>query len=172
MKKLLNKPWFSGLLALAAFLFVAQSLRPTAARSLPSATTDSSVSTDVAPTSPQRDIPQILSTLSIASNLRDPFAPRGVFSAPVADKTVAPAQVENSETFLLTAIWRQNNTSLALINGVIQAPGAQIGSILVESIQPGGIWVTHPKGRDFIMLGAPFTFTATASINQLQRTDS
>jgi hypothetical protein len=58
---------------------------------------------------------------------------------------------------LVSAVWAQNNTTFALINGHVAEPGQEIGRVKFESATENGIWVSHWKGRDFVTVGKRFT---------------
>ena len=158
MKKLLNNPWFSGLLVLAAIAFVAQSLLPSNARPRVAAGSDVVSSDETAASAPAASIHDALAALQVPASMRNPYAPRTAPGSAV--EAVAPKKPdETSSTFLLSAVWRQDALTLALINGSIQSAGSHFGPLHIESIQPDGVWVTHHKGRTFLSLGAPFVLT-------------
>jgi hypothetical protein len=166
MKKLLNNPWFVGVLALAAVVFVARSLIPARAGVSASVSADSG---EVAPSeqvtpavSGSGGIQEALKEVLLTPNARDPFSPRAKAAAiaqAVVEKAPPPDIVE---TIRLTALWTQDGTTYALINDRIHCVGDRVGSLTVDTATQDGVWVTHWKGRDFLTLGGSFTLTTPA----------
>ncbi len=166
MKKLLNNPWFVGVLALVAVAFVAHSLIPADGGSdaavVEEAFSDDSSSADSALANRGAvDVREALKELS-AGAVRDPFSARAK-TAPTtlaqADKAPLPDLVE---TIRLTALWTQNGETHALINDRICRVGDTLGRLTLEKATHDGVWVTHWKGRDFLSIGASFTLTTPA----------
>jgi hypothetical protein len=166
MKKLLNNPWFVGVLALVALAAVADSFRsagggaPVVAEADaevpgddPSASADSAASPGT--------LRDAIREIAVTANVRDPFSPRlraNAVSQPV-EKAPPPDIVE---TVRLTALWTQGGATYALINERIHQAGDRIGGLTVETATQDGIWIRHWKGRDFLALGASFTLTTPA----------
>ncbi len=164
MKKLLNNPWFSATLALLAIYVVVQSVLPSVSKPRARPTTED----EPQDLNAAINIPEVLATLTSPSRQRDPFSAHSSASPDEPTQEISTPR-EDRETILLTAIWRQKNTSLVLINGSIQSSGSQIGRINIESIQPDGIWITHQKGRDFVTIGTPFTLSTPAPLPDSRR---
>lgn len=171
MRKLLNKPWFVALLALAAVAFVWNALRPKTlvgtAVAAASPTTaapepvaeDSSAAASVS--SPGNSIEEALKAVASTVKARDPFAVRVKASAPesTAEETKAPDLVD---TVRLSAIWTQEGRTYLLINGQIHEVGDELSRVRIESATTDGVWLAHWKGRDFLALGADFTLVTPA----------
>lgn len=163
MRKLLNQPWFVGLLAIGAFVFVGVSLMPKKTTGIPTVSTDPTVeeqSTDEAQASAGSSTGlngKNLQAPEITSAMRDPFT-ASARSSPVqiAEAKAEPDQVE---TFHLSAIWSQGATTYVLLNGHILQSGDTIGRIKIETASLEGVWLAHWKGRDHLALGQDFTLT-------------
>lgn len=171
MRKLLNKPWFVGLLALSAIAFVVHALLP--ARELPvsSEPAVAEVSEETAPepgvavpTSPAA-IRAALKDIGASPSLHDPFAPR---AKSVAQSERAP-EPDFTDTVKVSAVWIQDGKTYVLINEQIFKVGQRVGRFVVESANREGVWVSHWKGRDFVTVGGAFTLTTpsrqAASLN-------
>jgi len=160
MRKLLNKPWFAGLLAIAAVAVVARvAFSGGGGLSLGAAdAAESAVEGEgVADTSTHAPVEAILKSLPIPAGLRDPFAVRA--KTEVGEKLVEPDVVD---TVHLSAIWTQDGQTLVLINDRILQGGDEIGRIKIESATPDGVWISHWKGRDFLSIGGNFTLNTPA----------
>ena len=170
MRKLLNKPWFVGTMALAALLLVGHSLLPsgkeTGAGAIAPAGTAPSLlpaENETAAEEPVRlSVRAALQALvTPKSGLRDPFAPRLRTELPAA-AVKKPAAPDAVDTVHLSALWTQSGATYVLLNDRICQPGDEIGRLKIESATQEGIWVTHWKGRDFISLGGDFTLNTPA----------
>lgn len=165
MKKLLNNPWFVGVLALAAVVFVARSLIPARAGVSVAATEEVGEAVPGEPMTPAAvgtgNIQDALKEIVITPGARDPFSPRAKATVvqAVGEKVLPPDIVE---TIRLTALWTQDGTTYALINNRIHCVGDRVGSLTVDTATQDGVWVTHWKGRDFLALGGSFTLTTPA----------
>ena len=167
MRKLLNKPWFVALLAVAAVGFVAHSLMSQSGRD--GAVASPEVFEEVAPetdplvseSSGQRAIPDALRELVLQAVSRDPFAPR---AKPEAAPQVSekPAEPDSLETVKLSALWTQGGETYLLINDRIMTAGESIGRLTLDAVTADGVWLTHWKGRDFLSIGASFTLVTPA----------
>lgn len=169
MRKLLNKPWVVALLALGAVAFVVHSLLPkktvygTAAAGVESPSGEEAVvDPDVQSAGARHDIRAALKEISITPDLRDPFTPRVQTPAASSSHAESPAEPDSVESVKLTALWVQDGTTFALLNGRVCQPGDNIGRLMYETATVDGVWLTHWKGRDFIALGASFTLTTPA----------
>jgi len=174
MKKLLNKPWFVGTLALAALLLVGHSVwdglkgnavgRSGSAEVLAgtSAAPENETATEGNNKLSVRDALKELMIPKIVS--RDPFAQRhrGEIETVVAAKVIAPALVD---TLHLSALWTQGGETYSLINDRICQVGDEIGRLKIESASQDGVWVTHGKGRNFISLGGDFILKTPAAVS-------
>jgi hypothetical protein len=161
MRKLLNKPWFVAVLALAALVAVATAFLPGGGkfkiRGL-------GLSTDSTETSPSNDGELKMSAwamvqkIQIPVNLRDPFAVK-TKAVEIVEKAPEPDVVD---TVHLSALWMQDGQTLALINDHICETGDQIGHLKFESATQDGVWISHWKGRDFLKIGGDFTLSTPA----------
>jgi hypothetical protein len=168
MRKLFNNPWFVGVLAAGALLFVGQSvvtkafsrrpgvLQVAAAEAMAQAP---AVAEPVAASAAPVTIDSVLKELSSTAAARDPFGVPAKAEAPAAAK---PEQPDLVDTVHLSAIWTQGGETLVLINDTILSAGDDIGRIKVETATQDGVWLTHWKGRDFVALGGSFTLTTPA----------
>lgn len=169
MKKLLNKPWFAAVLALAAVLLVGNSLLTGGKGSTGKggasnfAANSTSLETEGATEEVSR-VPagDALKALVIRpSALRDPFAqPTREEVVVTAEKTSLPDLVD---TVHLSALWTQSGATFTLINDRICQAGDEIGRLKIESATQEGVWITHWKGRDFLALGGDFTLKTPAN---------
>jgi hypothetical protein len=167
VRKLLNKPWFVALLAIAALVFVGQAFLPR--RTVASATSPAPSNDVVADaegnasgaTPSPASLPEALKALPIPAVLRDPFALPAKPVEVVAVET--PAEPDFVDTVHLTAVWSQEGATLALINGHIFQPGDKLGRLKIESANADGIWLTHWKGRDFVSVGGSFSLNTPAA---------
>lgn len=170
MRKLLNKPWFVAMLALAAVVFVAKSLHDqrrahawasSAGEPFESTAEDFAEDTvDVEPAS-SATLVDALKSLSLADRLPNPFEPR----RPRAEDNGETQErlPDFTESVRLTALWQQEEERLAHVNGRIVRAGETLGRITLESFEREGIWLTHWKGRDFLRLGQEFTLITPAA---------
>ncbi|MEZ5276757.1 MAG: hypothetical protein R3F07_10295 [Opitutaceae bacterium] len=170
MKKLLNNPWFVGLLVAGAIVFVAQAtLSKRQSAAYPASYPDEYVD-DFEEVSPDEtglpaagevaSVRQALDALSTTTPNSNPFGSRQA-------EIVADGSVEEpaGAGFIvhLFAIWQQNGQTLVLVNNRIQQAGDVIGDLTIESTTLDGIWLSHPDGRDFISLGSSFQWENTGS---------
>lgn len=166
MKKLLNKPWFAGLLALVACGFVIQALLPERRAAANPVTEVTAAPEPEMPGDPDEarapiSIASALSALAASPATRDPFAPRIKHQA--AKITADKPEPDIIEIVRLSALWSQGSETLLLLNGRIVQVGAEIGRLKVESATQDGIWLSHWKGRDFLALGAEFALITPAT---------
>lgn len=166
MRKLLNKPWFVALLAIAALAAVWTSLAPyfgspPAAPVVAEEPTDSSQNPAPAATSEDNSTPATASPIrqiAPAKVSRDPFAV-AVSAQPKPDNTAteaAPAEPDIVETVRLGALWTQNGQTLVYLNDHVYRAGDSIGRMRIDSATVQGIWLSHPQGKDFLEVGKQF----------------
>lgn len=163
MRKLLNKPWFVGLVAIGALLMVVLSIFPDeqkpgsvgAGAEIPAGEDDAA-----AAEAGSLAASTAVNTLSVPSSVRDPFAVR----AKAAAITEAP-EPDLVDTVHLSALWTQDGQTLVLINNRICQGGEEIGRLKIESATPDGVWLTHWNGRDFLAMGGRFTLNTPAKKN-------
>jgi len=161
MRKLLKKPWFAAVLAVAAVALVVMQFLPDGhkfkIRGLVSSeeSTDSPVATEG---EPQETAWSRINKIQVPVHLRDPFAVK-IKASEVVEKAPEPDVVD---TVHLSAIWTQDGHALALINDHICEAGDQIGRMKLESASQDGIWLSHWKGRNFVKLGGDFTLNTPA----------
>ncbi len=166
MRKLLNNPWIVATLALAAVAFVGQSLWPRAmagkiaatATVVPEADPLPADSVSPAATAPTDDE---LTALTGTTVRRDPFAPSS--KSPSVLAAIEKARPDLLDTVQLSALWSQDGSTYAVINGRIRGPGDEIGLLRIESTTTDGVWLVHWKGRDHLALGAEFTLRTPAA---------
>jgi len=171
MKKLLNKPWFVAVLALAAAAFVGnavyQGVRGPAYGSGAPASTEAIAPAEASTVAEGETVrlpaSDALKALVIPKTaVRDPFAQRAKDETAAVEKIVAPDLVE---TVHLSALWTQSGATFTLINDRICQAGDEIGRLKIESATQEGVWITHWKGRDFLALGGDFTLRTPAEKN-------
>lgn len=168
MRKLFNKPWFVGLLALAAVVFVARTFVSGSASAPPAsvvaaAEAPADPSIPAAPLAgPRLTIREALAQLVTPGRLRDPFVlDRGPVVKDSAEKTVVLPDLTESVT--VSAVWVQANTTYVLVNSHVYKIGDQIGRLTLESANREGVWLRHWKGRDFVAVGSAFTLATPVS---------
>jgi hypothetical protein len=162
MRKLLNKPWFVAVMAIAALACVASVVFPNGQRfGLSGASAaDAPASDDAAVTDPSGATAwTVINKISIPSTGRDPFAAK-IKATEVVEKAPEPDLVDSVH---LSAIWTQDGHTLVVINDRICEGGDQIGHLKIESATQDGVWLSHWKGRDFISIGGNFTLNTPAS---------
>jgi len=156
MRKLLNKPWFVALLAIAAIAAVWTSVAPAtrpariAASAEPLATTEPAAEENTALPSHEAMQP-----LPVTKASRDPFAVSQV-AQPTQSVEVKPEEPDLVDTVRLSCLWTQNGATLMLINDRIHNTGDTIGHLTIESASPQGVWLAHTKGRAFLEIGKTF----------------
>ena len=161
MRKLLNKPWFAAVLALAAIVAVATAFLPGGRKfkigglglSADSADANASTNGEL-----HMSVWSMVQKIQVPVNLRDPFAIK-TKAVEIVEKAPAPDAVD---TVHLSAIWTQDGRTLALINDHIYEDGDEIGRLKMESATRDGIWLSHWKGRNFVRLGSDFTLNTPA----------
>jgi len=168
MRKLLNKPWFVILLAVAAIAAMWSSLAPAKkpARVASSApiVADAQAQTSTEPIADEA-LPQaaidLLKQLPHPKTSRDPFAITQV-AQPTQDVETTPTEPDSTDAVHLSALWTQNGATLALINNRICKVGDSIGRLTIESATAQGVWLTHAKGRAFLETGKSFVLKTQA----------
>ncbi len=152
MRKLLNRPWFAVLLAVAAFLLIGREFLPgskpvNAGDGLP------------VPAEEELLEPENGGRLSIAAALkavrgqgtvRDPFA---VPAAKADEEGEGMPEPERTERLHLSATWIQGATVLVLLNGRVCEPGETLGRFSVVSATREGAWIAHDGQRSFLPVG-------------------
>lgn len=160
MRKLLNKPWFVGLMALSALLIGVRTIFPESHPAAPIAASNELPSDegDATTKDPANlDAETATKLLSVSSRVRDPFAVR-----PKAETIAEAPQPDFVDTVHLSAIWTQEGQTLVLINNRICQGGEEIGRLKIEATTPDGVWLTHWNGRDFLKMGGNFTLNTPA----------
>lgn len=171
MKKLLNNPWFVGLLAAAAIVFVTHTALKDRGVDYASADAtdeyegefeDEWVMDEEAVESAANgsSVWEVLDALTPSSPPANPFDDRQ------AEIMVDAEGEESSATLVsvhLSAIWSQGAQTLLLVNDRIHAAGDTVaelaaGDLTIESASLDGIWLSHPDGRDFLSLGKTFNW--------------
>lgn len=169
MRKLLNKPWFVAIMAVAAIAFVANAVMNQSRKPQYTAydgTYDDSEYADDYDESgdtslnKNSDISSIREALAVLVAGReesppDPFDDEKAKLIAMGDSNEPP---QEQMAILLSAIWSQGSQTLALVNGQIVTTGDSVGDLTIESTTIDGIWVTHPNGRDFVPIGQEFTW--------------
>lgn len=169
MRKLLNKPWFVALLAIAAIAAVWSSLAPAVktprpATNVPAEPEPASAATEPTTNSEAQSAPSpdTLKQLPPAKPTRDPFAvSKPAQSAKPADERVSD-EPDLIDTVHLTALWTQDGATLIYLNDHIQHVGDTIGRLTIDSATPQGIWLSHAKGKTFLETGKTFTLKTPA----------
>jgi hypothetical protein len=164
MRKLLNRPWFVALLALAA-LFVVSRAVFSGAKVRGTAGPDPEPTTDSAPadaeTAPRLSVLEALKALGIPATVRDPFALPPKPAEVVADLP-GNTVVEVVDKLRLSAVWVQGTAVFLLLNGQICQPGDTVERFTVESADVDGVWVRHASGRSFLAVGRELAVQSTA----------
>jgi hypothetical protein len=160
MRKLLNKPWFAAVLAVAAIVAVATAFFPGGGKFKIAGLGSSAdvADTGVAADGEHASVWALVQKIQVPANLRDPFA---IKAKPVEMVEQAP-EPDVVDTVHLSALWMQDGRTLALINDHIYEDGDKIGHLKMESATQDGVWLSHWKGRDFIKLGEDFTLNTPA----------
>jgi len=173
VRKLLNKPWFVALLAIGAIVFVTMSVldqgnsrRPRARRAPPppaaavepaAAAIDPDTGEAVVGGTTTVSVPETLAALVFPASIPDPFAHRETtVVAGEPEPAAGPVAPDQVDAITLTAVWRQGQVALALVNDRILRAGDTIGRLTIDEVAIEGIWVSHWKGRDFVAFGAAF----------------
>ncbi|MEO6992684.1 MAG: hypothetical protein ABI273_03550 [Lacunisphaera sp.] len=162
MRKLLNKPWFAAVLALAAIVAVATAFLPGGGKfkmsglGLSADSADASASTDGELKLSRWAMVQ---KIQVPINFRDPFAVKTRAVDNIVEKAPEPDAVD---TVHLSALWIQGGRTLALINDRICETGDQIGHLKFESATQDGVWLSHWNGRNFLKVGGDFTLNTPA----------
>lgn len=73
---------------------------------------------------------------------RDPFQIRSTPTKPVYPRAM--------EVLNLGAIWRQTDSSLAVLNNHIYEAGDTVLRFVIKSIEPDRVWVQGPNGREVV----------------------
>ena len=101
------------------------------------------------------------------SKIRDPFR----FSKRKSD-SADKITLENSfrvEEIELSAIWRQGDITLILLNDRIYEVGDDVGNARIEEVQDNGVLLSHPGGRSLVEVGNSLTFEFPAVEEKLKR---
>lgn len=169
MKKLLNNPWFVGFLAAAAIVFVTHSALKDRGVDYASADgwdeTDEWVDEEMDEEASNAaangtSVWEALQALTPSSPPDNPFSDRRaeiIIDGGDGEPSTALASVH------LSAIWKQGEHTLLLVNDRIHAAGDTVaelpaGHLTIESASLDGIWLSHPAGRDFLTLGKTFNW--------------
>jgi hypothetical protein len=176
MKKLLNNPWFVGLLAAAAIVFVTHAALKD--RGVDYASGDETDDyEDVFADESDLDDDSIGTATNGTSvwEALDALTPSSPPDNPFDDnraEIIVDSESEDASSRLvsvhLSAIWSQGVQTLLLVNDRIHAAGDTVveleaGDLTIESASLDGIWLSHPAGRDFLSLGKIFTWNPSGS---------
>lgn len=161
MRKLLNKPWFVAVVAIAALALVVNVVF------IPGSNLGlSGFNSAAAPAAAEDPAGEAVhgnawsevGKISTPGPLRDPFAIK--VKAEVAEKAPEPDLVDSVH---LSAIWTQDGHTLVVINDRICEGGDEIGHLKIESATQDGVWLSHWKGRNFVAIGGNFTLNTPAN---------
>ncbi len=166
MRKLLNKPWFVALLAIAALLVVGREFLPGGkkpAAPVPGieAAEDGQSVGDDGESGPRLPVTEALKAISRPVDGRDPFALPPKPAAPDSEVATGTAAAETSHHLRVSAVWLQGEATLVLANGRICTPGESVGDFTIESAAIDGAWINHPGGRAFVPVGTDFVLKTT-----------
>ena len=166
MRKLLNKPWFVAVMAVAALVFVARSVFSGGTRFGLGGTAETAVAGSEGEQSPEeasRANPfAVVRNLQLPAPMKDPFAIR-IKEDPTIEKVAAPDAVDSVH---LSAVWTQGEQTLVVINDRVCQNGDEIGRIKIDAVTRDGVWLAHWKGRDFVRVGGSFTLNTPAGKTQ------
>lgn len=171
MRKLLNKPWFVAVLALAAIGAVWYSLAPyigsPAPAPAPIAEPEPEPQAEAAaePESPSAAIDALKQILQ-TKVARDPFAVASTAPSAQAAAAVeaAPPEPDIEETVRLGALWTQHGATLIFMNDRVHQVGDTIGRITLSKADATGVWLTHPHGETFLEVGKSFVLRIPARL--------
>jgi len=171
MKKLLNNPWVVGLLAALAIVFVTHTAMKDDGYDYASGDSWDETedwSEEEADSYGETSAPangtsiwEALDALTPSTPPTDPFShrPANVLVGTTAEEeTTAPLVSVH-----LSAIWKQGEQTLLLVNDRIHASGdtvveLAVGDLSIESASLDGIWLSHPAGQHFLSLGNTFNW--------------
>ncbi|MFT3780830.1 MAG: hypothetical protein QM790_02370 [Nibricoccus sp.] len=172
MRKLLNKPWFVVLLAVAAIAVVWSAISPNSTQGtgpIAAPAPEEALASTGSPETLPDGLPHVAATDSLKQlpapkPTRDPFAPK---NTPTPTQSTEPTSQEPEavDTAHLSALWNQNGVTLAVVNNRICRIGDSIGRLTIESAAPNGIWLSHWKGRTLLETGNTFTLKTPARIS-------
>lgn len=166
MRRLLNNPWIVlGLvvvaIALALWPEIAQRFAsPGKKPAIFAGSAASPVDVPVDPGSAlTARIRQAFADATFGEPVRDPFA----FSEQPAEPPPGPESAVHvqTQTVRVTAIWMQDGSSLALVNGKVAASGDRVGFLDITEIKPDGVWFADSGHRTFLTVGEEQTFEKT-----------
>ncbi len=150
MRQWLHNPWIVAGLVAAALILGTRSYFSDAGALVPAPG-----GTDAALAAPE----SALALAPVPAELvRAPALPRDPFAARPRPSSAPDLQ----ESVHLSALWTENGSTLALINGQIVSPGQSFGGVRLESASEDGVWLSHAKGRDFLAVGQTFTLRTPA----------
>lgn len=169
MKKLLNNPWFVGLLAAAAIVFVTHSALKK--RGFDYASADGwEEPEDLYEEDIDEEVTRSATNGTSVWEALEALAPSSPPSNPFSDRQaeiIVDDGNEDPSTRLvsvhLSAIWKQGAQTLLLINDRIHGSGDTVaelpaGHLTIESASLDGVWLSHPAGRNFLSLGQTFNW--------------
>ena len=169
MRKLLNNPFVSGGLALAAVALVAASLRDDkGARRSSQVPPVFEASTDyqpaegealaaLAPSSAAAFDADAIRELAPQSAARNLFArPAPAISA--ADTKEPREQVLATATLRVKGVWVQGGLRYVVIDDKTLSPGQSLDRVVVERIETQGVWIGHSGQSHFIKPGESWSY--------------
>lgn len=166
MRKLLNKPWFVAVMAVAALAFVARSAFSGGTRFGLGGAAEVAVAGNEVEQSPDEASHvnpfAVVRNLQLPGPMRDPFAFR-IKEDPTIEKVAVPDAVDSLH---LSAVWLQDGHTLVLINDRVCQNGDEIGRVKIDAVTREGVWLSHWKGRDFVRVGGNFTLNTPAGKTQ------
>ncbi len=164
MRKLLNKPWFVVVLALAALLAVGWQFLPGSQKPAPVAggepVEESQVTGEEGEVAPRLSVTDALKAIMLPTIIRDPFALPPKPTATEGEQVVA-ATSEIVERLHVSAIWVQGAAVYLLANGRVCQPGDTIDRFTIETAAIDGAWIKHSGGRSFVPVGQDCTVKST-----------
>ncbi len=78
---------------------------------------------------------------------RDPFRPAVLEPASSSETNDLPSA---KEMLNLEGTWHQASGQLAIVNNRLVEEGDSVGEFNIEEIHPDGLWVTGPRGREWV----------------------
>jgi hypothetical protein len=162
MRKLLNKPWVVGLLALCAVGLVAfQGFGFSTIREkvLSVSAVQAPETAEAEETKAEAVTDNLTATdMFFVAGSRDPFAPR--VTATASTEKAAESTSTAMQTLKLAAVWLQGAESFVAINAQICRVGDAVAGASIESVTREGAWLRLPNGRQFLPVGREVTFAA------------
>lgn len=169
MKKLLNNPWVSGILALLAILLVGNSVMNNSSGGISYAYQDTSDEVEDSPSDETIDATPATSKFDLASvqALAEQVSTRNLFERKkdiIATVEAVPEKQAMAEaTIKVKGIWIQNNVRYVIIDDQMLQPGQSIEQVRVLRIEDQGVWVTSnqdasSQSAKYIQPGQSWTY--------------